>query len=289
MRVGLRRVNTPMGGGGGNVMGTCTDPATGTYLTGWVGTGLSNTVGCSFLFQQTGTNFIGIGTQTPSTPLEVGGAITADTWYDISPAEVPVLSIGSAVNSTDGNLFVGVGEGNNPNIPGGNDTFVGYQAGFTATGSLNTYIGYQSGYGNTPSVPNTGCCNVFTGFSTGVFNTSGGGNTFQGYYSGWQNQDGSGNTYTGYQTGVVNVSGSNNSFFGDWAGNHTTSSPSNGLSGNNNSFFGAFAGFDNTTDTTMFTSGITPAPAMPPETATFTLQTRVPVVARVTRSVSGTG
>ena len=229
---------------------TCTDPlAAGTWLDRLGGTGAYPLqVGCSFLFQQTGTNFIGIGTQRPPRPHSRWAAQSrADTWYDISPAEVPVLSIGSAVNSTDGNLFVGVGAGNNPNIPGGNDTFVGYQAGFTATGSLNTYIGYQSGYGNTPSVPNTGCCNVFTGFSTGVFNTSGGGNTFQGYYSGWQNQDGSGNTYTGYQTGVVNVSGSNNSFFGDRAGNHTTSSPSNGLSGNNNSFFGAFAGFDNTT------------------------------------------
>ena len=61
---------------GGGIMGNCTSPSGGTFLSKWVGSP-STTIGCSFLFQQDTTNFIGIGTTNPSTALDVNGDISA--------------------------------------------------------------------------------------------------------------------------------------------------------------------------------------------------------------------
>ena len=240
-----------------SVMGNC--PGGLGYITQW-----SNpfTVTCSGIYQvPTGkyAGFIGIGTTNPSTALEVGGAITADTWYDISPAELPVLGIGRAVIATNDNLFVGVGAGdNNPNnlVTGTDNVFSGYQAGYNATGgSANTFTGSNAGYGNSKdmsgkSIPNTGCCNVFSGWAAGIGNTSGGANTFIGYGAGSFNQDGSYNTFTGYQSGSnLNTSGLSNSFYGESSGfeSQCTGTGTSKICPSYNSFFGDSSGHNNTT------------------------------------------
>jgi hypothetical protein len=252
---------------GGGVMGSCLDPlAGGTYLTGWVGPGLSTTVGCSFLFQQSGTNFIGIGTTNPSKELDVNGVINARKWYDIGLPETPVLSIGLGPLGSfgDGNLFVGAQAGNNNPIPSGQDTFVGYQSGFTATSATaySTFVGYQAGYGNTLGMPNTGTLNTYIGWQAGIANTTGGVNVFSGAFAGSGNTTGGGNTYTGYAAGVFDATGQGNTFTGWFSGVNHTSGYSNSFYGEEsgrfstcvgancasyNSFFGASSGFNNTT------------------------------------------
>ena len=131
----------------------------------------------SSIFQVVGGTNIGIGNTAPSTALEVGGAITADTFYDITKSENPVLSIGwpSPVIAND-NICVGVlacGQGMN-STSGTDNTIMGYKAGLTNTASGSTFYGYWAG------LPNTGTGNSFFGYEAGMSNTSGYDNTFLG-------------------------------------------------------------------------------------------------------------
>ena len=179
-------------GGGGNVSGNCTDPSTGVYLTNWVGSGTSMTVGCSFLFQQNTTNFIGIGTTTPARQLDVSGEVNA-SHYEIGDKIVV------SIDGTD-NTLIGDGPSN-------------------ATGTENTIVGKLAG------AQNTGSNNAFQGFEAGVNNKAGGQNTFLGAYAGLNNVSGNGNTFVGYDTGNAFSGGSGNIFIGSsTANNNTTSS-----------------------------------------------------------------
>ena len=187
--------------GGSGVGGTCNSPAGGTYLTGWVGSGLSNTVGCSFLFQQATTNFIGIGTTNPSTTLDVNGDINAapdQSSYRIGG--VPVLTALGTFN-----LFVGPGAGAHDVTPSGQyNTFSGASAGFSnTTGSGNTFSGATAGFSN-----NTGHDNTFTGLGAGFVNATGFNNTFTGFGAG-SNNTGHDNTFYGHYAGAGNTTGSN--------------------------------------------------------------------------------
>ena len=191
------------------------------------------------------TGNIGIGLTTPSTRLEVNGAITADQWYDITTAELPFLSIGWPV----------------PNIvPGRNNTWLGLSAGGQGTNTAdtgidNTFLGANSGSRNL-----TGNYNTFTGEEAGFLKTTGDQNTFSGYRAGYRNFDKSFNTFLGseaghYNNGSNNVCvgvgacfgplnyngnpGSNNTIAGFNAGRYNTA--------DNNSFYGYQAGFANTT------------------------------------------
>ena len=221
--------------GGGNVMGSCTSPAGGTYLTGWAGSGLSSTVGCSSVFQQATTNFVGIGTVNPTTPLEVGGEITADTRYDITSDEFHVLSIDnlpvSPSSASDGNLFVGISAGavnvsNFPSSTGINNTFTGYQAGSHNTkGGGNTFTGSAAGSGNVG-----GSGNTFTGFAAGIGNNTGSANTFLGESAGKVSNSDE-NVYLGYQAGVA-MTGPYNVCVGVGCGNVPNTGSSNIYVGN---------------------------------------------------------
>ena len=213
-------------GGGGNVNGNC--PLGGGYITLWSS---ATTVTCSAMFQL--GNNIGIGNTNPSKALDVTGEINTRTWYDIGLPETPVLSIGPTVTFADGNLFVGAQAGNNTNILGGADTFVGYQAGFHATGTDNTFSGYQAGfnatgrvntfsgsgagYGATTGFNNTGIANTMSGYQAGYFNTTGSYNTFSGYLAGYLSTTGQGNTFFGFDAGIDTSTTSENTCVGDLA------------------------------------------------------------------------
>ena len=186
---------------------------------------------------------VGIGTQKPSTPLEVNGAITADLWYDITAAENPVLSIGwpnSQVNVANQNLWIGVLAGDQGHAgaldTGTSNTFVGYEAAFhNISGSENTAIGSGAGYRNTTGNNNTA---VGTDAAFGVLNQSVNNNTIVGHQAGLNNNGNNGSFY-GYQAGSANTA-DGNSFFGFSAGKANTS-------GNSNTFLGNVAGTANKT------------------------------------------
>jgi hypothetical protein len=131
--------------------------------------------------------YVGIGTTSPASKLDVIGDIGTDSAYMI-----------------DGNAVLSITEDK--------DTFIGVDAGAITTGAHNTFAGHQAGYSNTIGHHNTfvgsgaglystGNSNTFFGCSAGIVSTSGSDNTFLGYSAGWSNYDGSGNVFIGYGAG----------------------------------------------------------------------------------------
>jgi len=232
--------------GGGNVIGPTNPPCNANLLTVWEG-GLD--VGCSVVYQQPSTNYIGIGTNFPSTPLEVGGEITADTRYDITTQEFPVLSIDNPPITTlsqyDANLFVGIGAGN-----------ANVSSYANSVGIVNTFVGHNAGHSNKGNnlVTYTGSFNNFFGEEAGYQNTTGYYNTFVGGEAGYGNTDSTENTYVGYSTGVGN-NAPYNTFVGTWAGRVVSGASSNTFvgyktaywlgTGAGNIFLGSQAGYNN--------------------------------------------
>ena len=229
--------------GSGNVVGPPT-PCAANFLTKWAG-GL--TTDCSVVFQQPGTNNIGINNTNPSEALDVTGVINASQWYDIAPGQLPVLTIGANIDPNEGTLLVGVGAGPSQiskgntfigaqsgfgvnSVGGGFDTFVGYQAAFNQTdGQQNAYFGAQAGYGNS-GVSNTGSNNAFFGQAAGFNNAGGEENTFLGRLAGASNESGGGNIYIGDQAGThsAHKAGDLNVFIG-YHGGQDASSGSNDI------------------------------------------------------------
>ena len=198
---------TTITSGGGNVVGPTNPYCNTNFLTMWLGT---LNVGCSVVYQQPSTNFIGIGTIQPSTALDVNGDINAvldRSSYQIG--ENPVLSI---FPNNSANLFVGVG------------------AGPTTTGTHNTFAGYNSGLSNT-----NGVYNAFFGDRTGesysqmcTYPTECGFNTIVGSMAGYTFTSGTDNTFVGYLTASnLNGGGNYNVLLGDTAGNNLQSGDSN--------------------------------------------------------------
>lgn len=239
---------------GGGVTGNCTPPTGGNYIAQWF---TMTSIGCSGIFVQNGTNYIGIGTLNPSKELDVNGVINAQKWYDIGEPETPVLTIGTPVNLTAGNLFVGIGAGTASSSATQN-TFTGYKAGTANTANGNVFYGANAGLGNT-----SGAQNTFLGLSAGNDNTTGGGNTYVGWEAGFHGAPGTGtccNTFVGNGTGFGTggsgtLTGAGNSYFGHRAGEATTSGAKNvfsgywsGLvntSGTYNAFYGSNSGQNN--------------------------------------------
>lgn len=95
-------------------------------------------------------------------------------------------------------------------IPGTNNLFVGYNAGFSNTsGAQNTFVGTFAGLQNTTSGSNT-----FVGYSAGNANQTGNLNSFFGASSGLKNTTGIRNTFIGYSAGYENLGASDNTFVG---------------------------------------------------------------------------
>ncbi|GAB3717960.1 hypothetical protein GCM10027592_60510 [Spirosoma flavus] len=127
----------------------------------------------------------------------------------------------------DNNTIIGAQAGRAASLTGGNNTFVGYQAGQNnTTGDYNVFLGQQAGLTNT-----TGASNLFMGSYAGASN-NGSYNLFIGNGSGQNNTSGLGNTFIGDGSGYANATGQNNTYIGRGA-----NFAGNGL-GSNNTFIG---------------------------------------------------
>jgi hypothetical protein len=141
---------------------------------------------------------VGIGTSSPSSKLDVNGAVNATSPYHIA---------GNSVLSTEGtgNILVGIGAG--ANNTGADGTFLGAYAGNNNQGEDNTFLGSWAGYANT-----TGENNTFVGLGAGRYNTTGSNSTFIGYMAGF-NETGSSKLY------IDNSSTSSPLIWGDFENN----------------------------------------------------------------------
>ena len=119
---------------------------------------------------------------------------SADLAWDDTKKILKVAGPGTA------NMFVGDGAGNANAAVGDNNTFTGYQAGFSnISGNNNLFSGSQAGYSNT-----LGSNNVGIGSKAGYANTSGNQNTFIGNYAGFSSSANLTNaTAIGYNTQVT--------------------------------------------------------------------------------------
>ena len=181
------------------------------------------------------TGNVGIGTNSPSSKLDVLGSINIDinSAYQIGGDDVFRLHNNS-------NIFIGIGAGINSNNNISSNTFLGKNAGyFNTSGNGNTFLGISTGYKNTTGYNNTlvgnlagynnttGLVNVFLGSGAGRNNTSGNGNTFLGSVAGYNNTLGEFNTFLGYESGHNTTTGKKNTFLGQNAGYFNTTGYSN--------------------------------------------------------------
>ncbi len=151
----------------------------------------------------------------------------------------------SGVHTTTGynNLFLGHEAGYN-NTTGNNNTFLGNKSGYDNTeGFHNVYIGDQAGYtsGFNPENGHHNYRNVFIGGYSGYSSIGASSNVFVGYGTGRFTTTGLRNSFFGNEAGYENDDANDNSFFGDSAGHEL-------ISGHGNSFFGSSAGRYNQTD-----------------------------------------
>jgi len=138
---------------------------------------------------------VGVATTTPAFALTVGGDINMDGKYALYQNSLPVL----VASSTNYSLSVGTEAGKNLTNGGTQNTFLGYQAGYTnTTADYNTAVGYQALYSNT-----TGSSNTALGDYALFFNTTGSNNVGIGHlaFLGGSNA-GSNNIAIGTSAGV---------------------------------------------------------------------------------------
>lgn len=135
------------------------------------------------------------------------------------------------VLNTGLSVFLGQGAGANDDLTSNTNVFIGYNSGvFNTSGFSNNFIGYFSGRGNT-----IGDYNNFFGSQTGQNNTSGSQNNFYGYNSGFNTTTGNSNNFFGYQAGFANSIGSNNIGIGELTLRYNST-------GSNNVAIGNYAG-----------------------------------------------
>ena len=231
----------------------------GSHLTGISGTADSDwTVAGDDMYSAV-TGYIGIGTTTPSYPLEVNGPVSAATYYGDGSNLTGIsgttdndwtISGNDIYSAVSGNVGVGTSspsarldvsgvvntdslykiDGNTVlSAEGSKNIFVGPDAGANSTGIQCTFVGYRTGPKNQNNF------NTFIGASAGDSNTTGYSNTFVGTDAGVSNTIAHGNTFVGVLAGAGNTTGTENTFAGHMAGQHSSA-------GNRNTFVGASAG-----------------------------------------------
>jgi len=236
----------------------------------------------NLFFADASANSVGIGTNTPSSILEIDSNGLTNYFSITNLSSGDILTVDSAGNvgigtttpnnkfqvselidfdDTDFNILLGTQAGYSD--AGRFNIFVGYQAGYnndtTGTGDegeRNIYIGYKSGYGETAGTQNTGYSNIGLGYATLRYNTSGSRNVAVGDYSLYLNTSGHRNTAVGAyalkgnSTGYRNVAVGTDALISVDASNNTAVGDAAGYylsSGADNTLIGRAAMFYNET------------------------------------------
>ena len=141
--------------------------------------------------------------------------------FDLGGTEYMRLDSGRIeIVNTGESVFIGEGAGVNDDYSYNQNVFIGYESGlYNTTGIRNIFQGYQSGFLN-----KTGSYNTFLGSQSGAFNKEGNYNTFLGRRSGFANEEGSYNVFLGVESGYKNTTGDKNVFLGYKAGYNETGS-----------------------------------------------------------------
>ena len=145
-----------------------------------------------------GANITSAGTLTVATTtpyngfLDINGDLNQAANYKIYQNYLPVF----VASSTSKSLSVGTEAGKNLTNAGVQNTFFGYQAGYTnTTADSNTAVGYKALYANTTGSNNTaigesalianttGSYNIAVGSNPLITNTAGSSNISMGFYS----------------------------------------------------------------------------------------------------------
>jgi hypothetical protein len=187
-----------------------------------------------------------LGDHIATTTLQMGAyGVTSSSsvsaaYYQISGSTVLAVGTGSLdvgidagrLSTGNNNSFVGYQAGYS-NTTGGYNSFVGSYAGLNNTGDYNSFVGNRAGYANS-----SGSSNSFLGNRAGHSNTTGSFNSILGSYAGYTTQTGSANTVLGYSAGYGSASGSfsSSTIIGYMAGNGLTT-------GGDNIFLGWRAGY----------------------------------------------
>lgn len=120
---------------------------------------------------------VGINDTDPGYKLEVSGDINMVNTTDVY--RIGTAHVLSKPNTK--NIYVGEGAGNANDADGSDNTFVGYNAGYTnSSADFNVYLGSEAGYSGT-----TGGNNTAIGYQAGYSNSTGAGNVFLGYQAGY--------------------------------------------------------------------------------------------------------
>jgi hypothetical protein len=170
------------------------------------GTSLYNANGFVEYMRIQPNGYVGIGTQTPGTTLEVNGNAQVDGGSILASGGAPVIQF---FNSGSNNFSAGLSA-----LPP------------STTGTQDTAVGYSALKSNT-----TGCCNTATGSQALASSTTAFANTATGYQA-MQNTTSSGNTASGYQALLLNTTGYNNNATGAGALNDNNTGVNNVADGN---------------------------------------------------------
>ena len=115
--------------------------------------------------------------------------------------------------NTGESVFIGEGAGANDDLSDNGNVFIGYKSGyFNTTGNYNTANGFSALYFNT-----TGNYNTANGAATLYSNTTGWYNTANGYASLYSNITGNYNTANGFSALIFNTTGNYNTAIGNSA------------------------------------------------------------------------
>jgi hypothetical protein len=167
-------------------------------------------------------------------------AVTGSTIYSTAP-------LSTATPSTDNNIFLGDGAGNNAS-GSSYSNFIGYNAGLNATNAGGSnFLGRGAGYGATNANDSN-----FLGYNAGLDATDANISNFLGYRAGYAATNAFGSNFLGYSAGDGATNAYESNFIGPSAGaSATNANDSNfiGLSAgasatnaNNSNFLGLYVG-----------------------------------------------
>jgi formylglycine-generating enzyme required for sulfatase activity len=219
--------------------------------------------------------YVGIGTTTPGSKLEVDDGVTQFKFSSGADAITPLIGVSNSSGKfavlSAGAVGTGILYDSTGFFAIGPDTRANYNSNTLFNSIPTTFYISSGGYvgigTTTPGAKLDVAGRIWqTGTGKSVFLGEGAGasddlsdnlNTFVGYYAGNANTTGAENTAIGYSAGYSNATGSYNSFMGKYAGYSNTTGSFNSFigrdvgfsntTGGNNSFMGESAGYSNTT------------------------------------------